>query len=62
MKGNGIWILISGLALGFVVGREVTVGVLDGRALGALEIVPRGEFYDYKSKYQKGQSEFQPRS
>jgi D-alanine-D-alanine ligase len=42
----------------FVVGREVTVGVLDGRALGALEIVPRGEFYDYKSKYQKGQSDY----
>ncbi len=42
----------------FVVGREVTVAVLDGRALGALEIVPRGEFYDYKSKYQKGQSDY----
>jgi hypothetical protein len=42
----------------FVIGREVTVGVLDGRALGALEIVPRGEFYDYKSKYQKGQSDY----
>ncbi len=42
----------------FVIGREVTVGVLDGRALGALEIVPRGEFYDYKSKYSKGQSDY----
>jgi D-alanine-D-alanine ligase len=42
----------------FVIGREVTVGVLDGRALGALEIVPRGEFYDYRSKYQKGQSDY----
>jgi D-alanine-D-alanine ligase len=42
----------------FVVGREVTVAVLDGRALGALEIVPRGEFYDYKSKYSKGQSDY----
>jgi len=42
----------------FVVGREVTVGVLDGRALGAIEIVPRGEFFDYKSKYSKGQSDF----
>jgi D-alanine-D-alanine ligase len=41
-----------------VIGREVTVGVLDGRALGALEIVPRGEFYDYRSKYQKGQSDY----
>ncbi|HJK93954.1 MAG TPA: D-alanine--D-alanine ligase [Polyangiaceae bacterium LLY-WYZ-15_(1-7)] len=42
----------------FVTGREVAVGVLDGRALGAVEIVPRGRFYDYKSKYQKGQSEY----
>ena len=42
----------------FVSGREVTVGVLQGRALGALEISPKGRFYDYKSKYQKGQSEY----
>jgi D-alanine-D-alanine ligase len=42
----------------FVPGREVTVAVLDGRALGALEIVPKGRFYDYQSKYQKGQSEY----
>ena len=39
-------------------GREVAVGVLDGQALGAIEIAPKGEFYDYKSKYQKGQSEY----
>ena len=42
----------------FVTGREVTVGILDGRALGAIEIAPRGEFYDYRSKYQAGQSEY----
>lgn len=42
----------------FVAGREVAVGVLDGRALGAIEIVPRGGFYDYTSKYQAGQSEY----
>jgi D-alanine-D-alanine ligase len=42
----------------FVQGREIAVGVLDGRALGAIEIVPSGGFYDYKSKYQKGQSEY----
>lgn len=41
-----------------VVGREVAVGVLDGRALGAIEIVPEGRFYDYKSKYQAGQSNY----
>jgi D-alanine-D-alanine ligase len=42
----------------FVSGRDVTVGVLDGRALGAVEIVPKGDFYDYKSKYQSGGSEY----
>jgi D-alanine-D-alanine ligase len=42
----------------FVHGREVTVGVLDGRALGAIEVVPKGNFYDYRSKYQPGQSEY----
>jgi D-alanine-D-alanine ligase len=39
-------------------GREVAVGLLDGNALGAIEIEPKGGFYDYKSKYQKGQSEY----
>jgi D-alanine-D-alanine ligase len=42
----------------FIVGKEVTVGVLDGRVLGAIEIVPKSGLYDYKSKYQKGASEY----
>ncbi len=42
----------------FIEGREVAVGLLDGRALGAIEIVPKGGVYDYKSKYQKGRSEY----
>jgi D-alanine-D-alanine ligase len=42
----------------FVEGREVAVGVLDGKALGAIEVAPNGNFYDYKSKYQSGQSEY----
>jgi D-alanine-D-alanine ligase len=41
----------------FIKGREITVGVLDGKALPAVEIVPKGKFYDYKSKYDKGGSE-----
>jgi D-alanine-D-alanine ligase len=48
------WILVERL----IRGREVAVGLLDGNALGAIEIEPKGGFYDYKSKYQKGQSEF----
>ncbi|MBW1806909.1 MAG: D-alanine--D-alanine ligase [Deltaproteobacteria bacterium] len=35
----------------YVAGREIQVGVLDDRALGAIEIVPAEEFYDYKAKY-----------
>lgn len=41
-----------------VAGKEIHVGVLDGQALGAIEIVPKGAFYDYKSKYQTGGSEY----
>jgi D-alanine-D-alanine ligase len=41
-----------------VAGKEVHVGVLDGQALGAIEIVPKGAFYDYESKYQSGGSEY----
>jgi len=48
------WILVER----FIRGREVAVGLLDGNALGAIEIEPKGGFYDYKSKYQKGQSEY----
>jgi D-alanine-D-alanine ligase len=48
------WILVERL----IRGREVAVGLLDGNALGAIEIEPKGGFYDYKSKYQKGQSEY----
>ncbi|ACY98993.1 MULTISPECIES: D-alanine--D-alanine ligase [Thermomonospora] len=39
----------------FVPGRELVVGVLDGRALAVGEIVPQlGEIFDYQSKYQVG--------
>lgn len=35
-------------------GREFSVGVLGGRALPAIEIIPKTGFYDYKNKYQNG--------
>ena len=35
-----------------IVGRELTVGILDGKALPAVEILPQEGFYDYKNKYQ----------
>ena len=38
-------------------GAEVNVAVLDGKALGAIEIVPANEFYDYAAKYTRGDDE-----
>jgi len=32
-------------------GGEYTIGVLDGRALASIHIVPAGEYYDYHAKY-----------
>ena len=41
----------------FVPGRELTVGVLEGKALAVGEIVPRHEIFDYECKYTPGMSE-----
>jgi D-alanine-D-alanine ligase len=37
-----------------IVGRELTLGILDGQPLPAVEIIPKQGFYDYKNKYQAG--------
>ena len=42
----------------FIDGRELTVSVLDGKTLPIVEIVPEGDYYDYKSKYTKFQSNY----
>lgn len=41
----------------YISGRELTVGVLDGRAMSVIEIIPHNGFYDYKNKYQAGFTE-----
>jgi D-alanine-D-alanine ligase len=41
----------------YIPGREIQVGVLDDRALGAIEIVPKKQFYDYETKYTDGLAE-----
>jgi D-alanine-D-alanine ligase len=41
----------------FVKGKEITVAVLNGKALPIIEIIPKGGFYDYKAKYQKNGSQ-----
>jgi D-alanine-D-alanine ligase len=46
------------LAEEYIAGREVTVGVLDGEPLGVVEMIPREGFYDYRAKYQKGETEY----
>ncbi len=37
----------------FVRGREIQVAVLDDQPMGAIEVVPAEEFYNYKAKYDK---------
>ncbi|NJD92167.1 MAG: D-alanine--D-alanine ligase [Geobacter sp.] len=38
----------------YVKGREIQVGILDGKGIGAIEIVPKNEFYDFEAKYTDG--------
>ena len=38
----------------YVKGREFSVGIVGGRALPPIEIIPNAGFYDYKTKYQAG--------
>ena len=42
----------------FVKGRELTVGILNGRALPVIEIRPKSGIYDFKAKYTKGMTEY----
>ena len=41
-----------------ILGRELTVGLLRGRAMGVVEIVPKSGIFDYASKYTKGLTEY----
>lgn len=41
----------------YIKGREIQCAVFDGKAMGVIEIKPRDEFFDYKSKYTKGEAE-----
>ena len=42
----------------FIDGRELTVSILDDKVLPIVEIIPRGNYYDYKCKYTKFQSDY----
>ena len=37
----------------YIAGQEIQVAVINGKALGAIELQPRRKFYDYKAKYSK---------
>ncbi|UCD15512.1 MAG: D-alanine--D-alanine ligase [Candidatus Omnitrophota bacterium] len=38
----------------YIEGREFTVGILDNKPLGVVEIVPKEGFFDFNSKYREG--------
>jgi D-alanine-D-alanine ligase len=41
-----------------IIGRELSVGVLHGQAMGVVEIRPKSGVYDFTSKYTKGMTEY----
>jgi D-alanine-D-alanine ligase len=42
----------------FIAGRELTVGIFEGRALPVIEIHPKDGFFTYEAKYTRGQSDY----
>ena len=41
----------------YIKGREFSVGILGGKALPVIEIIPKSGWYDYENKYQAGATE-----
>ena len=41
----------------YIKGREFAVGIIDGKALPVIEIIPKTGFFDYANKYQDGCTE-----
>lgn len=50
---SGSWMIEK-----MVKGRELTVGVVCGEAMGVVEIAPKKGFYDFKNKYTSGACEY----
>lgn len=42
----------------YIAGQEIQVAVLNGRALGAIEVRPKHLFYDYECKYTAGMTDY----
>jgi D-alanine-D-alanine ligase len=51
--GHGVLLLEE-----YVKGREINVAILDGEALGEVEIRPATEFYDYEAKYVRDDTQY----
>lgn len=43
----------------YIAGRELTVGVLGGRTLPIVEVIPSRSFYDYQAKYQESGTRYE---
>ncbi|AIL65024.1 D-alanine--D-alanine ligase B [Rickettsiales bacterium Ac37b] len=41
----------------YIPGQEIQVAIINNKAIGALEIIPKGKFYDYQAKYTDGLTE-----
>ena len=42
----------------YIRGKEIAVSFLGGDILTPIEIVPKGGVYDYKRKYEKGETDY----
>jgi len=42
----------------YIPGREITVGIIEDKALPIVEIVPKRKFFDFTAKYEKGLTEY----
>ena len=42
----------------YLAGQEIQVAVMDGKALGAIEVRPKNLFYDYECKYTPGMTDY----
>jgi D-alanine-D-alanine ligase len=42
----------------FIQGKEITVGILEEIVLPIIEIAPKSGFYDYRSKYTRGETQY----
>ncbi len=51
---SGFWLVEE-----YVCGREFSIGVIDGKAMGLVEIIPDGGVYDYQRKYTAGSTRYE---